>query len=240
MKAIILAAGLGTRLKPITNKIPKALVEINNKTLLELAVLRLINFGIKDIVINVHHFADKVVQYLIEKNNFGINISISDERELLLDSGGGIKKAAAFLNGSSPFLVYNVDIISNINFSSMLAEHNSSSRIATLAVRQRDSSRYFLFDDENRLHGWQNIKTNEIKPHGIEIDKLKRLAFSGIHIIDPKIFKLMPDGKVFSIIDLYLSIAKSEKIIAYKHDEDLWLDVGKKVNLDEAKSVLYK
>lgn len=240
MKAIILAAGLGTRLKPITDNIPKALVEINNKTLLELAVLRLINFGIKDIVINVHHFADKVVQYLKEKNNFGVNIFISDERELLLDSGGGIKKAAEFLNGSSPFLVYNVDIISNIDLNKMLEEHKSSDRIATLAVRKRDSSRYFLFDDENRLHGWQNIKTNEIKPHGVEIDKLKRLAFSGIHIIDPKIFKLMPDGEVFSIVDVYLSIAKSEKIIAYKHDEDFWLDVGKKVNLDEAKSVLYK
>jgi len=238
MKAMILAAGLGTRLRPITDNIPKALVEINGKTLLELAILRLINFGIKDIVINVHHFADKVVQYLKEKNNFGINISISDERELLLDSGGGIKKAAEFINGNTPFLVYNVDVISNINLNKMLTEHNSFSRIATLAVRQRDSSRYFLFDDENRLHGWQNIKTNEIKPHGIEIDKLKRLAFSGIHIIDPKIFKLMPDEKVFSIIDVYLSIAKSEKIIAYHHDKDLWLDVGEKVNLDEAKSFL--
>ncbi len=233
MRAMILAAGLGTRLKPITNKIPKALVKIGKSTLLENCIDNLKLQGISDIIINVHHFADQITIFLEKKNYFDINILISDEKGKLLDTGGGLKKSASFFDDSKPFLLHNVDVISNLNLETVYKQHINSNAIATLAVRERKSSRYLLFNSENTLCGWKNIKTNEVKCIA-DIKHLNQFAFSGIHIIDPKIFSLMPNEEVFSMIDLYLEIMMSEKINAFIDNDSFWIDVGNHKSLELA------
>jgi len=230
MRAMILAAGLGTRLKPITNNIPKALVKVGNATLLEICIKNLKAQGIADIIINVHHFAEQIKYFLAKNNNFGANISISDEIEKLLDTGGGLKKAAWFFDDGKPFLLHNVDVISNLNLKAFYNYHINSNAIATLAVRERESGRYLLFNSENILCGWKNVKTNKTISSA-EIKLLEEYAFSGIHIIDPKIFSLMPDDEVFSMIDFYLDIMKSNNINAYIDNDSFWMDVGNPTNL---------
>ncbi|MCX6168877.1 MAG: nucleotidyltransferase family protein [Ignavibacteriales bacterium] len=238
MKALILAAGLGTRLQPLTDKIPKALVEINGITLLEITIKRLITAGFKRIIINVHHFADQIINFIEEKNKFGIEIEISDERELLLDTGGGLKEASWFFGNGKPFLIHNVDILTDIDLSDLYNDHLSSNSIVTLAVQKRKSSRYFLFDEEKYLCGWENVKTNERKMSRESNGELTQLAFSGIHIADPSMFKLMPSEKVFSIVDFYLSIASQNRISYFDHSNSLFIDLGKKENLEEAEKKL--
>jgi len=237
MKALILAAGFGTRLQPITDSKPKALVEINGITLLEFTIRRLIKFGFNQIIINVHHFAEQIINFLDEKNNFGIEIEISDERDLLLDTGGGLKKASWFFDDGKPFLIHNVDILSDVDLSQFYNSHLNSDSIATLAVQKRKSSRYFLFDDEKYLCGWENVKTNERKITRQPNGKLAQLAFSGIHMADPSIFKLIPPEKVFSIVDFYLSIASQNRISYFDHSNSLFIDLGKKENLAEAEKI---
>lgn len=222
---MILAAGLGTRLKPITDTIPKALVKVGNKTLLQYNIERMLAFGIKDIVINVHHFSEKITKYLHDNNNFNANIQISDEIELLLDTGGGIKYASQWLASEEPILIQNVDIFTNINYENMLNHHLASNALATLAVRNRESTRYLLFNKNNVMCGWQNIKTNE-KIITRNDDNLNSLAFSCTHIISPKLLQLLPDKKVFSIIDVYLELSKHHKVLAYMHNDDYWFDIG--------------
>lgn len=234
---MIFAAGLGARLKPLTDVKPKALVEVKNIPLLEIAINKLITFGFDEIIINVHHFADMIIDFLKSKNNFGIRIEISDERDLLLNTGGGLKKASWFFDNGKPFLVYNVDILSDIDLQKMYQFHQESNSIATLAVRNRSTQRYLLIGDENLLCGWQNIKSGEIKNARQTISSLHQLAYSGIQIINPNVFSLMPDDKVFSIIDFYLSIAAKERITAFNHDETYWLDLGKIESLEKAKSL---
>lgn len=234
MKAMIFAAGLGTRLKPLTDNKPKALVEVKNIPLLQIVLLKLKNSGFDEVIVNVHHFADKIIEYLKSKNNFGMHIDISDERELLLNTGGGLKKASWFFNDGKPFLVYNVDVLSDIDLHKLYRTHLLSNSTITLAVRNRDSQRYFLFDNENILCGWKNIKTGETIITRQSESKLKTLANSGIQIIDPQIFNLMPDEKVFSVIDLYLKLAPDYKITAFNHDDTYWLDLGNKENLEIA------
>ena len=229
MKAMIFAAGLGTRLRPLTNTMPKALVEFQGEPLLKHIILRLENFGFTEIVINVHHFAEQIIDYLHSNNNFGIGIEISSEADKLLDTGGGLKRARPFFD-NEPFLLHNVDIISDINLGDMYQFHCKGSALATLAVSDRLSSRYFLFDAENRLSGWENTKTGE-RIIVREEKELKPLAFSGIHVIDPRIFEFMPQKDVFSIIELYLKAAKKEKILSYRDDESSWQDIGKLENL---------
>jgi NDP-sugar pyrophosphorylase family protein len=224
MRAMILAAGLGTRLQPLTENLPKALVKIRDKTLLEIAINNLVKNGIDKIITNVHHFAEQVINF-IEQNNFGADITISDERDKLLDTGGGLKKASQFFNDGKPFLLYNVDIISNLNLQSLYQASLKSNSIATLTVRKRESSRYLLFNSENILCGWKNTKTGELISTS-SIDMLDEFAFSGIHIINPEIFSLMPDDDVFSMIDLYLDIMIDNKIIAHIDNDSFWLDVG--------------
>ncbi len=229
MRAFILAAGLGTRLKPITDDIPKALVKIKDKTLLEITINKLIRSGFDKIIINVHHFAGQIIDF-IEEKNFDAEIVISNEKDKLLDTGGGLKKASWFFDDGKPFLVHNVDIISNIDLNKFYEFHLQSDSIASLSIRKRDSSRYLLFNDKNILCGWKNIKTGE----QITIDdstQYNEYAFNGIHIIDPKVFKLMPNDEVFSIIDFYLSIMHKEKITGYIDNKSFWLDVGKPENL---------
>jgi len=234
MRAMILAAGLGTRLKPLTDSIPKALIKIKNHTLLELQINKLKVEGFNQIIINVHHFADHIKDYLKQNNFFDCSIEISDESEKLLDTGGGLKKAAHFFSDGKPFLIHNVDILSNINLKKLAEVHLSSSPIATLAVQDRMSSRKLLFDKDMTLGGWMNEKSDEqIISNGKE-SELSSYAFSGVQIVSPKIFKYFPDKDVFSLVELYLSAAKSETIKGYVHNEDEWMDLGKIENLNKA------
>ncbi len=230
---MIFAAGLGTRLRPLTDDRPKAMVEINGKTLLEINIRKLVGFGFRDIVVNVHHFADLVIDYLNE-NDFGANIIISDERDELLETGGGLKKAAEFLQGDS-FLVYNVDILTDLDLNSLFDFHEKNNALATLAIRKRKTSRYLLFDKNNILHGWTNVNAGIVRQKRPTGNDLFFKAFSGIHVIDPKIFPLFRREGKFSIIDTYLDAAKEYLIQGYGHDDGLWLDVGKIESLEKAK-----
>lgn len=228
MKAMLFAAGLGTRLRPLTDDRPKALVEVNGTTLLEIAIHRLIEAGCREVIVNVHHFADDIIGFLKRKEHFGIRIDISDEREQLLETGGGLKKAAWFFDDGQPFLVCNTDVLTNLDLQKFYRKHKASGALATLAVRSRPSSRCFLFDVKMQLHGWQNFSTGEIKYSTLQPPpSLKPFAFSGIQILSPDIFNWMPqEEKKFSIIEAYLQAAANEIIIGYPHDGDFWLDVG--------------
>ena len=237
MRAMIFAAGLGTRLRPITDALPKALVPIKGHPLLEIAILRLKAAGCRDIIVNIHHFGQQIIDFLQRNDHFGINIQVSDERDLLLDTGGGLKKAAWFLR-DEPFLLTNADAITNLDLHKFYQTHLKNDALATLAVRQRESSRYFLFNPTGQLCGWRNEKTGETRLSRAE-DNLQHLCFSGIHAISPRIFDFFPkDQSVFSIIDTYLSAATSERIVAYPHNEDIWMDVGKIPQLELAEGVL--
>lgn len=233
MKAMIFAAGLGTRLKPLTNSIPKALVEFNGKTLLQYNIENLIRFGVTDIIINVHHFSQMVINFVAAKNNFGINIQISDERDGLLNTGGGLKKASWFFDDDDPFILFNVDIICNTDLTYIYNSHKESKAIATLLVTERKSSRYLLFSSSNNLCGWENVKTGE-KIISRQLSKFQKFAFGGIHIVDPKIFKYFPEEEEFSIIDFYLKVSEKENISCFNHSEDIWFDVGTIEKLNEA------
>ena len=236
---MILAAGLGTRLKPLTDTTPKALIKIKDKTLLELQINKLKSEGFDQIIINIHHFANEIKDYLKSNNFFSSSIEISDESEKLLETGGGLKKASHFSNGK-PFLVYNVDILSNINLNKLMKFHMASGSIVTLAVQDRSSSRKFLFDDKMILCGWENKKSREQIISRTSQSELKEFSFSGVQIVDARIFKYFPAKDVFSLVELYLSAAKEEKIIGYVHNEDEWIDFGKIENLSEAERVLNK
>jgi NDP-sugar pyrophosphorylase family protein len=240
MKAMIFAAGLGTRLRPLTNTCPKALVEVRNIPLLEIAIRRLIFFGCRDIIVNIHHFGEQIVEFLQRKDYFGIHIEISDERDLLLDTGGGLKKAAWFL-GDAPFILLNADVLSDIDLGVLYQKHLASGAMATLAVRRRPSSRMLLFDETGQLCGWKNGQTGEEKWARSTHSTPQAWSFSGIQVLDPSFFTFFPaDQQVFSIIDTYLTAAKSEKILAYPHDADIWLDVGRPEQIEKAEAVLHQ
>lgn len=233
MKAMVFAAGLGTRLRPYTNDRPKALVEVQGKTLLEIVLRRLQSFGVEEVVVNVHHFADKVISHLQEHENFGLKIYISDERDLLLDTGGGLKKAAHLL-ADAPFLIHNVDILSDLDLEQFYTSHRPGVDLSTLAVRQRETSRYLEFNPQGELCGWKNKKTGERKISRAETTVLD-WAYSGIAVIDPALFAYFPDDKeVFSIIDVWLTAAKKGIIRNFPHDTTKWLDVGKPLALERA------
>ena len=235
MQAMILAAGLGTRLKPITEELPKALVEVNGKTLLEIAIRNLIENDFRRIVINVHHFADKVKEFL-GNNTFAADIFISDESDLLLDTGGGIKHAKKFFE-NSPILIHNVDIISNLNLKEFYQYHISDDSVASLVVSNRKSNRYLLFNEADILCGWQDVNKNE-KIIVREDSKLNQLAFNGIHILNPHLIDSFPDEKVFSVIKAYLKIASTEDIHAYVSNDIKWIDVGKADSLQKASQLI--
>ena len=234
MRAMILAAGLGTRLRPLTNSIPKALIKIKDLTLLELQIRKLKSSGFNKIIINIHHHAKMIQDFLKKNSNFGCDIELSDESGQLLETGGGLKKASWFFSDPSPFLVHNVDILSNINLVELFNYHVKSDASATLAVKERKSARYFVFDEENLLVGWKNESKGESKVVRKPKGKINLFAFSGIQVVSPQIFKYFPTADVFSLVDLYLSAAKNIKIAAYDHSNDLWLDLGKKENLPRA------
>jgi NDP-sugar pyrophosphorylase family protein len=245
MKAMILAAGLGTRLKPLTDTRPKALVELNGRTLLEITLTRLRTFGVAEVIINVHHRADMVINYLKSKNNFGLGIEISRE-EILLDTGGGLKKAAWFFledpaRLEEPFLLHNVDVLSTIDFAQMLQFHNDHHALATLAVQSRPSSRQLLFDSHDqlrarRMEGHSPLATSHSPlPQVHEPSPLHPLAFSGIHLISPRLLPLLTEDGIFSIIDSYLRLAsEGHPILAFRADHYYWRDLGRPADLTQA------
>jgi mannose-1-phosphate guanylyltransferase len=237
MKAMILAAGLGTRLRPLTDDRPKALVEVGGRTLLEITITRLRSFGVRQAIVNVHHFADMVVDYLRANNNFGMYIEVSRE-DVLLDTGGGVKKAAGFLRDSgghskkkAPFILHNVDVISTIDLGRMVQLHSDNQALATLAVQDRETSRYLLFDEQRQLCGRRadrNQRPELVRP----AQSMQAWAFSGIHVISPRIFSIMTEEGVFSIINSYLRLAADgEKILAFRADEYYWRDLGRLENV---------
>jgi mannose-1-phosphate guanylyltransferase len=234
MKAMVLAAGLGTRLWPLTDRRPKALVEVGGRTLLEITLTRLRSFGIREVVVNVHHFAETIVEFLKVKNNFGMRIGISRE-EVLLDTGGGLKKAGwFFLEQQEPFLLHNVDVISTIDFDRTMKAHKESGALATLAVQQRETSRYLLFDEKGELCGRRIVrdKKDEIVR---KVEGVNALAFTGIHVISPRMLTMMKQDGVFSIIDSYLRLAgDGEKILGFRADEYYWRDLGKLEQVERA------
>ena len=241
MKAMILAAGLGTRLRPLTDNKPKALVEVCGRTLLEITLLRLRSFGVTDVIINVHHFAGQVIAYLQANQNFGMRVEISREDDLLLDTGGGLKNAAwFFLQDASdqPFLLHNVDVLSEIDLARMLQAHRGAGALATLAVQKRDSSRQLLFDERGQLCGRR--KSGEMNGEVVRPSKvLEPLAFSGIHVISPRLLRLFTEDGAFSIIDTYLRLAAAgEPIQAFRADGYYWRDLGKPQNIARAESDL--
>jgi NDP-sugar pyrophosphorylase family protein len=229
---MILAAGLGTRLKPLTSRIPKALVKVNGMTLLEIAIRKLSGEGFSDIIINVHHHAGQIIDLL--KSDFypNLNIAISDESGQLLDTGGAIRKAKWFLDGDEPFLVHNVDVISDISLDLLMKKHLENDKLATLSVMDRKSKRYMLFDQSLRLSGWKNISTGEVRWAGKPIPGARQLAFSGIHVISPKIFTLMENTEKFSVIDTYLRLAAEHPIYGQVYEGTAWFDLGKPEQID--------
>ncbi len=232
MKAMIMAAGLGTRLGDLTVSKPKALVEVNGKPMLEYAVEYLKSYGINDIIVNVHHLGGQIIEFLKTKNNFGINIVISDERDLLLDTGGGLMKASWFFNDDKPFLVYNVDVLSKGDLRKLFVYHSVCKSLATLVVKQRETSRYFLIDKNQQLCGWRNKKTGEelIVRYA---SKLSEVAFSGIQILDTSVFELSKKKGKFSLTEMYLELAEEHKIIVY-NDGSPWFDLGKPESIEAA------
>lgn len=243
MKALVFAAGLGTRLKPITDSLPKALVPINGKPLLEHVILKLKDAGFDEIIVNVHHFPDQIIDFLKEKNNFGIRIEISDERDNLLDTGGGIKKTEHFFSDGKPFLVHNVDILSNINLQKLYEFHCCQADVlSTLVVSKRDTFRYLLFNDENNLCGWINERTNETKPlPNLNPLEYNKLAYAGIQIISPEIFELMKNYQdKFSIMDFYLQNCHTQNIKGYIPENLQMIDVGKLNVLEDAERFLIR
>jgi len=236
VKAMILAAGLGTRLRPLTDDRPKALVEVAGRTLLEITLSRLRAFGVREVIINVHHRAEMIVEYLKKNNNFGMGIEISRE-EILLDTGGGLKKAAYFFLGDSsekPFILHNVDVISTIDLGKMVQSHTESEALATLAVQDREASRYLLFDQEFQLCGRRGARDS--KPELlVSPETVQDLAFSGMHVISPRFLAMMIEEGVFSIISSYLRLAGlGEKIFGFRADEYYWRDLGKPENVKQA------
>jgi len=223
---MILAAGLGSRLKPLTDQKPKALLEWEGKTLLEHVILKLKSAGFTSIIINVHHYAGMIMEYLERKERFGIEIEFSHEKEQLLDTGGGIARASWFF-GKEPFLVYNVDILSDIDLRAMYREHLESGAVATLAVKERVTSRSLLMDHESKLKGWRDNRTGETILCGQTAEGLIPIAFSAIHIMDPQLFKYFPPEKRFPLMPFYLELAKTHPVHLYRHDRDSWTDMGK-------------
>ena len=232
---MIFAAGLGTRLRPLTDKIPKALVLVAGKPLLEHIIEKLKNSGFDEIIVNVHHFSEQIIDFLKVRNNFGIRIEISDESDFLLDTGGGIRKAAGFFVDNKPFLVHNVDILSNIDLQKLYSTHLKNNSLATLAVSDRISTRYFLFDENFRLQGWKNAQTGETRPERkVLSENLLPLAFSGIQVLSPQVFGLMENfPQKFSIIDFYLQNLE-KNLTGFVPNNFTIIDVGKPETLLQA------
>jgi NDP-sugar pyrophosphorylase family protein len=236
MKAMIFAAGLGTRFKPWTDIHPKALAMVNNKSLLQRNVEYLQQYGISDVVVNVHHFADQIIEAIEKNKGWGSNISISDERDEVLETGGGLLKARSLLESDEQFITINADILTDLPIDKLIAYHHSSKAIISFGITHRKSSRCFLFDEDNRLCGWQNNLTGEKK---ISIDKegLHQMAYSCVAVFDQKVFDLIPQIGKFSLTETYLSMAADHLILGYNHSGGKFIDVGKPESVAKAEAM---
>ncbi len=233
MKAMVLAAGVGSRLRPLTDEKPKALVEVGGKPMLEIVIRRLMAAGVDEIVVNVFHFPDLIAAFLKGRKNFGIRIELSRETELL-DTGGGLKNAAAFFDDGKPFLLHNVDVFSGVDLQKLYAQHLAKKALATLSVRTRKSGRLFLFDKEDKLSGWESKNEGKVVWTKTPVPQAERLAFDGIHALSPDIFPKLIETGVFSITQAYLRLASAgEEIKAFRADEYLWRDIGGLGKLEE-------
>jgi len=244
MKAIILAAGLGTRLQPFTLHHPKALAMVNGKSLLQRNVEYLQKHGITELIVNVHHFANQIIDTIEENKGWGSNISISDETDEVLETGGGLKRASWYFKGEKEFIVMNVDILTDLPLQEMVDTHSSNKPLATLAITDRNSSRALLFNHENNLCGWKNLNTLEEKGpvttyKTVDKESLSPKAFSGIHIISSSIFPLIEQSGKFSIIDVYLNLCANHTIKGFNHSNSLLIDVGKPESITKAEELFY-
>ncbi len=241
MKAMIFAAGLGTRLKPWTDHHPKALAVVIGKSLLQRNIEYLQLHGITEVIVNVHHFADQVVHAIEQNKGWGSTVTVSDETDAVLETGGGLKKAGGYFTGEKDFIVMNADILTDMDLTVMIHRHQQEQPLATLAVSDRESSRYFLFDDRGLLRGWRNVKTGEEKPASIISDKdyhnYRPKAFSGIHVINTKLFDLFRQEGKFSMVEVYLNLMTSHRIMAFDHTGTKFIDVGKPENIRKAELV---
>ena len=230
-RAMILAAGLGTRLRPLTDHKPKALLEWNGVPMLEHVILKLKEYGFTQIIINVHHFSEMIIDFVKQKEQFGIRIEFSQELDEPLDTGGGIAHASWFF-GNEPFLVYNVDIMSNIDLGKLYEAHISSRAIATLAVKERVTTRSLLMSSDGLLKGWRDNRNGETIMVGESKEELIPIAFSAIHVMDPAVFNFFPAEKRFSIMPFYLDLARTRPVNLYRHEGDTWIDMGKNLTVD--------
>jgi MurNAc alpha-1-phosphate uridylyltransferase len=235
-RAMILAAGLGSRFKPWTDLHPKALALVNGKSLLERNIAYLQQYGIREVVVNVHHFADQIVEALRLNQGWGSQIMISDESADVLETGGGLKKARPLLQ-DAPFVLMNVDILTDLDLGAMIDDHFAHAPLATLAVTDRSTSRYFLFDEENQLCGWRNTQNGQERMARPAVADLRQKAFSGIHVIDPAIFGLIGREGKFSIVDVYLDLAARQSIRGFDHSRSKLIDVGKPASAVEAEKL---
>lgn len=236
--AMIFAAGKGTRLQPLTNEKPKALVELCGKTLLQRTVDKITRYGIQKIIVNIHHFPELMREAIDGLDKNGATLIVSDETHQLLDTGGGLLKAKQWIKGNEPVLIHNVDIVSDIDLGVLLNDHMKNNALATLAVSDRETSRYFLWH-RKRLCGWENVKTGAIIKTKGSPEECNRMAFSGIHIIDPAIFDLITEQGTFSINKIYLRLAENHKIIACEHDPSNWFDLGTMEKLQIAEEMVH-
>lgn len=233
---MIFAAGLGTRFKPWTDHHPKALAMVNGKSLLQRNVEYLQSHGITDVVVNVHHFADQIVEAVAQNQGWGSQVTISDERDAVLETGGGLVKARPLLEGDSPFVTINADILTDFNIADLLTFHQQEKALISFAVSDRATSRYFLFDDSNRLSGWTNTQTGEekiVRP----ASKLRKMAYSCVVVFDPAVFPLIRQTGKFSLTDMYLDLAPEHKIMGFPHSGDRWMDVGKTESVKKAEAI---
>lgn len=234
MKAMIFAAGLGSRLKPFTDHHPKAMAMVNGKSLLQRNILYLQSYGIHEVVVNMHHFADQIVDAVNHNNGWGSTITISDETDEVLETGGGLKKAASYFAGEENFVVMNADILTNMPLNKLIQQHQGGSALATLAVSQRKTARYFLFDEKGYLIGWKNNDTGAVRPEGLNANLYEPKAFSGIQVINRAILPLINREGKFSMVDMYLDLCEQHDIQSYDHTGAILLDVGKPESLEKA------
>lgn len=235
-RGLIFAAGLGTRLKPWTDSHPKALAVVNGKSLLQRNIEYLQQYGITDVIVNVHHFADQIIKAIESNKGWGSNITISDETDLVLETGGGLKKTAWYFKDVQDFVVMNADVLTDMNLGQMINAHLVGKPLATLATSERESSRYFLFGKEDRLSGWRNVKTGEEKLVR-QVGEYNQKAFSGIHVINSKIFSLIQQEGKFSMVDVYLSLAADNTIKSFDHNGSKFIDVGKPESVTKAETL---
>ena len=237
MKALLFAAGLGTRLKPFTDNHPKALATVHGRTLLEWNIRYLQRFGIEDVIVNVHHFADQIEETILTNNGFGSHVTISDERDGILETGGGLQKAAPYFNGEDAFVVMNVDALTNLDLAEMIDNHRTHSPAATLAIQRRETTRFLLFDEELRLCGWRNVGPTPIERLARNCPDAKEYGFVGVQILTPQFLESISRTGKFSIIDAYMDAAPTLDIAGYDCTESLFIDVGKPETLARAAEI---